>query len=131
MKIACFFGALILPLMLCSCRTPGDVTSAPVSSHPSLVITSADSDSGQIILPQVLDPAPEPRVLDQARTFPARDIAIVILENYSEPQPGPLFQHRSVMWFMGLRNLGYQHIIFLRGHGVAAPEGLPVIARYD
>jgi hypothetical protein len=71
------------------------------------------------------------RLLDQAKTFAQHQTAVVILENYSEPQLGSEFRDRSVGWFIGLRGLGYQHIYFLRGSGVNSPDGLPLLAGYD
>jgi hypothetical protein len=32
---------------------------------------------------------------------------------------------------VGLKNLGYQHIVFLQGVDVANPEGLTTLVRYD
>ena len=40
--------------------------------------------------------------------------AVVILENYSEPQLGQPFHDRSVEWFVMLRSLNFQHIFFLQ-----------------
>jgi len=34
-------------------------------------------------------------------------------------------------WFIGLRGLGYQHIVFLQGNGSTDPNGLPTLAEYD
>jgi hypothetical protein len=33
--------------------------------------------------------------------------------------------------FVGLRYLGYQHIVFLQGRGVANPDGLITLAEYE
>ena len=33
-------------------------------------------------------------------------------------------------WFMGLRGLGYQHIVFLKGNGTTDPNGLLSLAEY-
>jgi hypothetical protein len=55
---------------------------------------------------------------------------VVILENYTEEEIGGQFRDRGTPWVVGLRNLGYQHIVFLQGLGVANPEGLITIVQY-
>jgi hypothetical protein len=70
-------------------------------------------------------------VLAKAMTLPQRQAAVVILENYNEPQIGEQFRDRGTALFVGLRNLGYQHIVFLQGNGVANPEGLMTLAEYN
>jgi hypothetical protein len=59
-----------------------------------------------------------------------RQTAVVILENYTEPRIGWQYRERGTSWFVGLRGLGYQHIVFLRGTGVANPEGLITLVEY-
>ena len=65
------------------------------------------------------------------RPFSQHQTAVVILENYNEPQLGHEFRDRTLGWFIGLRGLGYQHIVFLKGNGVTDPNGLPTLAEYD
>jgi hypothetical protein len=57
--------------------------------------------------------------------------AVVILENYTELKIGEQFRDRGTALFVGLRNLGYQHIVFLQGNGVANPEGLVTLVEYN
>ena len=71
------------------------------------------------------------KVLAKAMTLPQHQAAVVILENYTEPQIGDQFRDRGTALFVGLRNLGYQHIVFLQGNGVANPEGLMTLAEYN
>ena len=71
------------------------------------------------------------RMMEQIKNLSHQKVAIVILENYTESQPGPDFRDRSLEWFMGLRGLGFDHIVFLQGKGVPEPEGLIVLADYD
>ena len=59
-----------------------------------------------------------------------RQTAVVILENYDEPQIGLEYRIRGTPWFVGLRGLGYEHIVFLQGRGVANPEGLITLTEY-
>ncbi len=70
-------------------------------------------------------------VLAKAKTLAQHQTAVVILENYTEPQIGSQFRDRGTPLFVGLRNLGYQHIIFVQGAGVANPEGLITLADYE
>ena len=56
---------------------------------------------------------------------------MVILENYTEQEIGDQFRDRGTPWFIGLRSLGYEHIVFLQGKGAQDPEGLLTLAKYD
>ena len=119
-----------LPIILSSCATP-----APQAfyntDNSALIVESLDNHSCQILAPTATQREEDSRLLDQARTFPRRQTAVVILENYSEPELGQEFRDRSFGWFVGLRGLGYQHIVFLKGNGVTEVNGLPTLADYD
>jgi len=71
------------------------------------------------------------RVLNQAGALAQHQAAVVILENYSEPQLGQQFRDRSVEWFVMLRRLNFQHIFFLLEANVVDPEHLITLAGYD
>lgn len=120
-----------LPALLSSCATPPPPRTFHNTDNSSLVIKTSGDQSAQIVAPQVMDKAPGCQVLDQLRSLGRHKVAVVILEDYSEPQLGPQFRDRSLTWFMGLRNLGYEHIVFVQGKGVQTPEGLPVLAEYE
>lgn len=121
-----------LPLILASCATP---PSPPVAFHKTdntmLVIDSWDGRLCQMVHPTVSAKEEYDKLLPQAKALQPRQTAVVILENYNEPQVGQQFRDRGVQWFVELRGLGYEHIYFLQGRGVTDPEGLPTIARYD
>jgi hypothetical protein len=120
-----------LPVLLSSCATSRPPQTFHNSDNSALIIESLDNSSCQIIAPTATAKQQNAFVLDQARSFPRHQTVIVILENYSEPQLGAQFRDRSMAWFIGLRGLGYQHIVFLQGKGVTDPNGLPTLAEYD
>ena len=120
-----------LPVLLSSCATPRPPQAFHNSDNSALIVESLDNSSCQIIAPTTAAKGQNALVLDQARAFPRHQTAIIILENYSEPQLGVQFRDRSMAWFIGLRGLGYQHIVFLQGKGVTDPNGLPTLAEYD
>ena len=120
-----------LPFILCSCATPRPPQAFHNTDQSALIVESLDSRSCQVIAPKATTKEENTRVLNQARSLARRQTAVVILENYSEPRLGPEFRDRTVAWFVALRSLGYQHIIFLQGKGVADPNGLPTLAEYD
>lgn len=115
---------------LCSCATQ-----KPMAFHntdaSALIVQSLDSQSCQVVAPMPIARVDTTQVFNQARTLPQHQTAVVILENYSEPTLGPQFRDRTFGWFMGLRGLGYQNILFLQGHGVANADGLPILAAYN
>ena len=120
-----------LPVMLSSCATSRPPQAFHNTDNAALVVESLDNRSCQVIAPTAMPKEENVRVLDQAKTFGQRQTAVIILENYSEPQIGAQFRDRSMAWFIGLRGLGYQRIVFLQGNGTADPNGLPTLAEYD
>ena len=84
-----------------------------------------------MILPTASDKQGNDGVLAAAMGLPQHQTAVVILENYNEPRIGGEFRIRGTPWFVGLRVLGYQRIVFLQGNGTANPEGLPMLVEYD
>ena len=66
--------------------------------------TPADDPASNLLLPS---PAGEKNdmVLAKAMTLPQHQAAVVILDNYTEPQIGEQFRGRGTALFVGLRNL--------------------------
>jgi len=120
-----------LPLLLSSCASPPQRQTFQQSDSSALIIKSLDSHSCQVLAPQPMDKEDNASLLDQAKNFPQHQTAVIILENYSEPQLGTEFRDRTLGWFIGLRGLGYQHIVFLKGNGTSDPNGLLMLADYD
>jgi hypothetical protein len=130
MKKAPWMLILSLSGLLCSCSTSDSPPVFHSTDEACLVVESLDNRSARVIAPTALPPLDDAQVLDRIKPLGPHRTAVVILEEYSEAQPGPQFRDRTFPWFMGLRGLGYQHIVFLQGHGVSAPDGLPVLAEY-
>ena len=131
MKKTSLFLASILSVLLPGCATPPPPQAYRNTDNSALVIQSLDAHSGQVVAPKASNRADANLVLGQAKTLAPHTTAVIILENYSEPQLGHEFRDRSMVWFLGLRGLGYQHIVFLKGSGVNDPNGLPLLAEYD
>lgn len=129
-KIRLFF-AMALPVVLASCATPQPPEVFHNTDNSALIVAALDTGTCQVIAPTPMAKVENARVLDQAKSLAQHQTAVVILENYSEPRLGPEFRDRSVCWFISLRELGYQHIVFLQGRGVSDPNGLPTLAEYD
>lgn len=121
-----------LPLMLSSCSTPQPPQAFRGTTDSSaLVIDAVDARSSRIIMPTPSGDVANDEILNIAKSLPQHQTAIVILENYSEAQVGDEFRNRGTPWFIGLRCLGYEHIVFLQGNGATTPEGLITLASYD
>jgi hypothetical protein len=131
MKSPLRIAALVILAVFCSCATSRPPQAFHNADGSALVIKSLNTRSGQIIAPTQTDEMENARMLDQIKSVPQRQTAIVILENYLEPQLGPEFRNRSMTWFFALRVLGFQHIVFLQGRGVPDPNGLITLAEYD
>lgn len=131
MKKSLLLLTAALPVLLASCATSRPPQAFHNTDNSALIVESLDNRSCQVVAPTATAAEANSRVLDQARSFAQRQTAVIILENYSEPQLGPEFRDRTMAWFIGLRGLGYQHIVFLQGKGSADPNGLPTLAEYD
>jgi hypothetical protein len=130
MKPSLLLSLVTLPLLVTACATqsPPQVFHNPDPS--ALVVESLDSRMARQILPTPTGQMENQQLLKQAQNLPQRQTAVVILENYSESEVGPVFHERSFLWFAELRGLGCQHIYFLQGNGLATPDGLIALAEY-
>jgi hypothetical protein len=132
MKKIFSLAAAALPILLSSCATSQPKQAFHNNDNSALIVESLDGGSCQVLAPTAVTREENARLLDQARNFSQHQTAVVILENYSEPELGTEFRDRSMGWFIGLRGLGYQHIVFLKGNGAPAdPNGLITLAEYE
>ena len=131
MKILNLLAVAVFPILLCSCATPPPPQSFHNTDNSALVIKSLDDQTCQIVEPTISAKEGTEKVLAEAMSLPQRQTAVVILENYTEAQIGEQFRDRGTRLFVGLRHLGYQHIVFVQGTGVTSPEGLLTLAEYD
>ena len=131
MKIIYSLALAGLAIMLTSCATPKPPQAFHNTDSTALVIKSLDDNTSQMVQPAVSNRENNDKLFAKAMTLPQHQTAVVILENYTEPRIGEQFRDRGTSLFVGLRNLGYQHIVFVQGMGVANPDGLITLAEYD
>lgn len=132
MKKLFLLPLVALPLMLSSCSTPMPPQAFHgITDSSALVISAIDARTSRIIMPTPSGDVPNDEMLNLAKALPQHQTVIVILENYSEAQVGDEFRNRGTPWFIGLRGVGYEHIVFLQGNGATNPEGLITLASYD
>jgi len=130
MKISTPMTLAALAILLTSCATPQPPQAFHNIDNNAVVIDSLDDKTSKIIEPTPSVREENDMVLAKAMNLPKRQTAVVILENYDEPQIGLEYRIRGTPWFVGLRGLGYEHIVFLQGRGVADPEGLITLTEY-
>jgi hypothetical protein len=131
MKLTTINSALALVALavtLTACSTPSRAFHNTDST--ALVIQSLDGRNSQMLQPGTSARESNDQLLAEAAKLPQHQTAVVILENYTEEKIGDQFRDRGTPWVVGLRNLGYQHIVFLQGLGVANPEGLITVVQY-
>ena len=119
---------LALAVGVTSCATPSRAFHNTDST--ALVIESLDSQTGQMLQPNTSARKSNDQLLAEAAALSQHQTAVVILENYTEEEIGVQFRDRGTPWVVGLRNLGYQHIVFLQGLDVPNPEGLTTLVQY-
>ena len=130
MKICTTLALAALAISLTSCATPRPPQAFHNTDNNAVVIDSLDDKTGQILEPTASVREENDTVLAKAMGLSQRQTAVVILENYNEPQIGLQYRIRGTPWFVGLRSLGYEHIVFLQGRNTANPEGLITLTEY-
>ena len=131
MKKSLIIALAALPVFITACSTPKPPQAFHGTDSSALVIKSVDGRTSEIIAPTGSGPIANSGIMSKISALPTHQTAVVILENYNEAKVGDEFRDRGTAWFMGLRTLGYEHIVFLQGHGTDSPEGLVTLARYD
>lgn len=124
---------VVMALVMASgCSTPAPVRTYEHNDASAVIIRSFDSSWASLKTDSEFGPQRRiNQLLDLIKDLPVHKTAVVILENYTEPQPNEQFRDRGTPWFIALRALGYEHIVFLRGQNVPNPDGLVVLANYD
>jgi hypothetical protein len=120
-----------LAIMLTSCATPKPPQAFHNTDNMELVVGSLEGRTCQMLQPTVSGREDSDKLLAKAMKLSQHQTAVVILENYAEPRIGEQFRDRGSLWFVCLRSLGYQHIVFLQGQGITDPEGLKILVEYD
>ena len=129
LNICTSLAVVALAIISTSCATPSRAFHN--DDNTALVIQSWDNQTCQMLQPTTSARESNDQLLAQAVALPQHQTAVIILENYTEQEFGDQFRDRGTPWVVGLKNLGYQHIIFLQGVDVANPEGLTTLVRYD
>ena len=129
LNICTSLALVALAIISTSCATPSRAFHN--TDNTALVIQSWDNQTCQMLQPTTSAREGNDQLLAQAVALPQHQTAVVILENYTEQEFGDQFRDRGTPWVVGLKNLGYQHIVFLQGVDVANPEGLTTLVQYD
>jgi len=130
MKITTSIALAALAILLTSCATSTPPQTFHNTDNNAVVINSLDEKTGRILEPTTTPREATDTVLAKAMTLTPRQTAVAILENYNESQVGLQYRIRGTPWFIGLRSLGYEHIVFLQGRGNTNPEGLITLTEY-
>jgi hypothetical protein len=117
-------------LAICLTSCVGPSRAFHNSDSTALVVQSFPDQTAQMLQPNVSAKKSLDEILGDAAGLSQHQTAVVILEEYYEEEIGDQFRDRGTPWVAGLRRLGYPNIIFLKGLGVANPEGLITIVRY-
>jgi hypothetical protein len=131
MKTITSLSLMALAITVTSCTTQKPPQAFHNTDNTALIVESLDGRTCQMLQPAASGREDSDKLLANAMKLSQHQTAVVILENYTEPQIGAQFRDRGSLWFVGLRSLGYQHIVFLQGRDVSSPEGLITLAEYD
>jgi len=130
MKISTSMALAALAISLTSCATSRPPQTFHNTDNSAVVIDSLDEKTSQMLQPATTVREDNDAVLAKAMNVSQRQTAVVILENYVESEAGLQYRIRGTPWFVGLRGLGYEHIVFVQGKGVTNPEGLITLTEY-
>jgi len=130
MKISTPMALIALAVLLTSCATTKPPQAFHNSDNGAVVIDSLDTKTTQMLQPASTVRQDNDTVLARAMNLSRHQTAVVTLENDDESQVGLQYRIRGTPWFVGLRGLGYEHIVFLQGRGVTNPEGLITLTEY-
>jgi hypothetical protein len=119
-------AAVAIILTSCTSVTPGFHN----DDNTALVVQSFKDQTSQMLQPKTSARESNDQLLGEATALSQRGTAVIILEDYTEEEIGDQFRDRGTPWVIGLRRLGYPHMVFLKGLGVPSPEGLPIIVQY-
>jgi len=119
-----------LAISLTSCATSRPPQAIHNTDNSAVVIDALDAKTSQMLQPATTVREDNDAVLAKAMNVSQRQTAVVILENYVNSDAGLQYRIRGTPWFVGLRGLGYEHIVFLQGKGVTNPEGLITLTEY-
>jgi hypothetical protein len=131
MKKSLIIALAALPVLITACASPKPPQAFHATDSNAVVIKCVDGRTSELIAPTPTGPEANTKVMGKISAISGPKTAVVILENYNEEKVGNEFRDRSMPWFIGLRTLGYDHVVFLQGNGTDSPEGLATIARYD
>ena len=84
-----------LPVLLSSCATPRPHQAFHNTDDSALIVAALDNTSCEVIAPTAVAKEDNMRLLNQAKSFSQHQTAVVILENYYEPQLGQEFRNRT------------------------------------
>ena len=129
LNISTSLALVALAIISTSCATPSRAFHN--TDNAALVIQSWDNQTCRMLRPDASVSEDNNQFLARAATLSHRQTAVVILENYTEPQIGDQFGDRSTYWLVSLRNIGYRHVVFLQGQDSPDPEGLKILVEYD
>ena len=117
MKKSLIIALAALPVFLTACASPKPPQAFHSTDSNAVVIKCVDGRTSELIAPTPTGPEANSTVMGKVSAINGPKTAVVILENYNEEKVGDVFRDRSTPWFMGLRTLGYDHVVFLQGNG--------------
>jgi len=129
LNLSTALALVALVIIATSCATPSRAFHN--TDNTALVVQSWDNQTCRMLQPTTSAKEDHDQLLARVVALPQHQTAVVILENYTEQEFGDQFRDRGTPWVVGLRNLGYQHIVFLQGVDVANPEGLTTLVQYN
>src|ERR1035441_9137981 len=120
---------LFVLLLATACSTPRTARFSE-RDQADLIVRYYSEDTSYVLKPSKMD-GPflsifnRDAVLDVAKLQPGRQLAVVILIHYSNESEDESVRQK---WTSLLKEVGYQRIVFLRGHNGMQVNGLAVLA---
>jgi hypothetical protein len=124
---------LSVGLLATACSTPGTgrVEKFHEQDQANLIVRYYTDETSYVLKPQKSEGAflsvlRRDDVVKVAQQLPGREMAVVILINYSYENAADDVRNK---WTSLLTGLGYQRVVFLGGFGGKQVNGLPILAQ--
>lgn len=130
MKISTTMALAALAALLTSCATTRQPQTLHNSVNDAVISQNSDVKTNPVRNPAFAGMDDSSVVAAKAMNLSKRQAPATTPANYEQPPAGLEYRIRGTSWFIGLRGLRDEHVVFLQGKGASNPEGLITLTQY-
>jgi hypothetical protein len=130
MKISTPMVLAPLAILLTSCATTSPPQTLHNAHNDAVAIDNTNVKTNLVRQPATTVQDDNDMVAANVVNLSKRQTATTTPENNDQPQSGLEYHIHGTPWFIGLRGLRNEHVVFLQGKGASNPEGLITLTQY-